>query len=71
MDQKFKDAAEEQLDPKIYTHSLALSACMGGLYDHFSQNNLLSSTEPAKEDWLLAGLIHDIDDSGEYKDTNP
>jgi len=71
MEQKFKDAAKEQLDPKIYTHSRALQACMGGLYDYFSQNNLLGSNEPPKDDWLLAGLIHDIDYSGEYKDTHP
>ncbi len=71
MDQKFKDAAKEQLDPKIYTHSLALQACMGGLYHYFSQNNLMGNNEPPKDDWLLAGLIHDIDYSGEYKDTHP
>lgn len=68
---KFLFAVKTQLDPKIYTHSLALSSCMDGLYDYFSQNNLLSSDEPQKEDWLLAGLIHDIDYSGEYKETHP
>lgn len=71
MEQKFKEAAKEQLDPKIYTHSLALQACMDGLYHYFSQNNLMGNNEPPKDDWLLAGLIHDIDYSGEYKDTHP
>lgn len=71
MDQKYNDAVKTQLDPKIYTHSLALMSCMGGLYDYFSENNLLPETEPKKEDWLVAGLIHDIDYSGEYKETHP
>ena len=71
MNQKYLDAVKTQLDPKIYTHSLALVACMGGLYDYFSQNNLLSSDEPQKDNWLLAGLVHDIDYSGEYKETHP
>ncbi len=71
MDQKFNDAVKAQLDQKIYTHSLALVACMGGLYDYFSQNNLLTEDEPSKDDWLLSGLIHDIDYSGEYKETHP
>jgi uncharacterized protein len=71
MDQKYIEAVKTQLDQKIYTHSLALVACMGGLCDYFSENNLLSDDEPKKDDWLLAGLIHDIDYSGEYKDTHP
>lgn len=71
MEQKFKDAVKSQLDEKIYNHSLALMACMDGLYDYYFQNNLLSEEEPPKTDWLLAGLIHDIDYSGEYKETHP
>lgn len=67
----FYDAVKTRLDSKIYTHSLALVACMGGLYDYFSQNNLLGESEPAKDDWVLAGLVHDIDYGGEYKDTHP
>jgi predicted hydrolase (HD superfamily) len=31
----------------------------------------LSSTELPKEDWLLAGLIHDIDFGGEFKEFHP
>jgi hypothetical protein len=71
LDKTFYDAAAKQLDSKIYTHSLALVACMGGLYEYFSENNLLLGDEPKKDDWLLAGLIHDIDYSGEYKETHP
>lgn len=68
---KYLEVVKQQLDEKIFTHSLALEACMGGLYDYFQTNNLLGSDEPTREDWILAGLIHDIDYSGEYKDTHP
>lgn len=71
MNEDYRQAVKTQLEEKIYAHSLALEACMSGLYDYFSENNLLGETEPPKEDWLLAGLIHDIDYSGEYKETHP
>jgi len=71
MHSEYREALKKQLDDKIFLHSLALEACMGGLYDYFAQNNLLSTDEPPKTDWLLAGLIHDIDYSEEYKDTHP
>jgi len=64
-------AVKTQLEPNIFAHSLALEACMGGLYDYFASNNLLSSAEPPRHDWTVAGLIHDIDYSGEYKPTHP
>jgi len=44
---------------------------MGGIYDYLASCNKLSSNEPKKEDWLLAGLIHDIDYSGEFKPFHP
>jgi len=44
---------------------------MAGLYEYFQANNLLTSSDPSKEDWLLAGLLHDIDFSGEFKPTHP
>lgn len=71
MREKYLEAIKSQLDTKIFTHSLALEACMGGLYDYFQENNLLGENEPPREDWVLAGLIHDIDYSAEYKDTHP
>lgn len=37
---------------------------MSGLYDHFQDGS-------DKDDWLLAGLIHDIDYSGDFKPTHP
>jgi predicted hydrolase (HD superfamily) len=70
MDQ-YESAVKTQLDEKIFAHSLALQACMGGLYDYFKENNLLGSDEPSKEDWLLAGLIHDIDYSDPFKEDHP
>jgi predicted hydrolase (HD superfamily) len=69
--QKYLDAAKQQLETNIFYHSLALEACMGGLYNYFQTNNLLSSNDPPKEDWMLAGLLHDIDYSGEFKATHP
>ncbi len=60
-----------QLEEKIFLHSLALEACMGGLFDYFDSNRLLSQNEPQKEDWLLAGLIHDIDYQDPWKDEHP
>jgi hypothetical protein len=71
MNQEYRQAVKTQLDEKIYTHSLALEACLGGLYDFFSTSNLLGSEEPPKEDWLLAGLIHDIDYSEPFKEGHP
>ena len=71
MNSNFEKAVKAQLDEKIFTHSLALAACMGGLYDYFAGENLISAGEPPKDDWLLAGLIHDIDYSDPYKEDHP
>jgi len=71
MRDKYLEALKKQLDEKIFIHSLALEACMGGLYDYFKSNNLLSEDELPKEDWLLAGLIHDIDYSEPFKADHP
>ncbi|HSV95077.1 MAG TPA: phosphohydrolase [Spirochaetia bacterium] len=68
MNDPYLSAVKTQLDEKIFTHSLALQACMGGLFDYFKENNLLDSNEPPKKDWLLAGLIHDIDYSEPWKE---
>ena len=67
----YLNAVKAQLEQNIFRHSLALEACMGGLYDYFSGQNLLGANEPPKDDWLLAGLIHDIDFGGEFKATHP
>jgi len=71
MREKYIGALKKQLDEKIFVHSLALEACMGGLYDYFSANNLLDANEPPKDDWLLSGLVHDIDYSEPFKSDHP
>lgn len=68
--QKYAEALKTQLEDNIYKHSLALEACMGGLYDHFQSQNLLVN-EPSRDEWMLAGFLHDIDYSGEFKPTHP
>jgi len=68
---KYIDALQKQLEPSVLNHSLALEACMGGLYDYLLTNNGLTDSEPKKEEWMLAGLLHDIDYSGEFKPTHP
>ncbi len=68
---KYLDALSAQLEPNIVKHSLALEACMEALYDYFSEKKLLGPGEPRREDWTLAGLIHDIDFGGEFKESHP
>lgn len=69
--QTYKSAVEKTLEKNIYYHSLALEACMGAIYDYLKQNNLLNTNEPSRDDWTLAGLLHDIDYFGEYKEFHP
>jgi predicted hydrolase (HD superfamily) len=69
--QSYLNAIKSQLDQRCFYHSLALEACMGGIYDYFRTNNLLNDSEPSREEWTLAGLIHDIDYSGEFKEFHP
>lgn len=69
--QKYIEALKKQLEENIFKHSLALEACMGGIYDYLLRVNGLGNLEPKKEEWMLAGLIHDIDYSGEFKKDHP
>lgn len=69
--EKYLEAIKTQLEPNIFYHSLALEACMGGVYDYLKENKKLTNDEPSKEEWVLAGLIHDIDYSGEFKEQHP
>ncbi len=69
--EKFYQAVKTNLEDNIFRHSLALEACMAGLYDYFATNNLLSPNDPPKDDWTLAGLIHDIDFAGDTKEQHP
>jgi len=67
----YLNAVKSSLEQNIFYHSLALEACMGGIYTYLSQNNLLKPNELSREDWALAGLIHDIDYAGEFKESHP
>lgn len=69
--EKYLTAVKKELERNVYFHSLAVEACMAGLYDYFKANRLLSLNEPPRKDWTLAGLIHDIDYSGEFKASHP
>jgi uncharacterized protein len=69
--QKYLDAVKTSVELNIFNHSLALEACMLGLYDYFKDNNLLDANEPTREEWGLAGLIHDIDFGGDTKEEHP
>ena len=69
--QKYFEAIKSQLEPNIINHSLALEACMGGVYDYLQSLGQIDDNELPREDWLLAGLIHDIDFGGEYKEQHP
>ncbi|MHB9019495.1 MAG: hypothetical protein ACYC3G_01265, partial [Minisyncoccota bacterium] len=59
--QKYFEAVKSQLETNMLYHSLALEACMGGIYDYLQSQGQISEQEPKKEDWILAGLLHDID----------
>ena len=69
--QLYYDAVKANLDTNIFYHSLALEACMGGIYDYLKLNNQLEAGEPCRDDWTLAGLVHDIDYAGDTKEDHP
>jgi len=69
--QDFIDALNKQVEPNIVSHSIALEACMGGIYDFLKTQGKLNDDEPGRDEWSLAGLIHDIDYGGEWKDQHP
>ncbi len=64
-------AVKSNLETNIFYHSLALEACMGGIYDYLSSQNQLGAGEPPRDDWSLAGLVHDIDYAGSTKADHP
>ncbi len=67
----YLEAIKNSLETNIVYHSLALESCMGGIFDYLSQSNLLKPDELSKDDWQLAGLIHDIDYFGDFKEFHP
>ncbi len=69
--EKYLAAVKAQVEQNIFYHSLALEACMAGIYDYLQSQNQLATNEPEKNDWTLAGLMHDIDYGGEFKNDHP
>lgn len=69
--QKYYEAVKANLEPNIFYHSLALEACMGGIYDYLESKGELGKGKPIRQDWTLAGLIHDIDYAGITKESHP
>ena len=69
--QKYLEAVKAQVEQNIFYHSLALEACMSALCDYLSVQGQLSNSEPMREDWILAGLIHDADFGGDFKGQHP
>ena len=64
-------AVKSKVENNIFFHSLALEACMGGIYDYLKVGGCINENEQPRGDWLLAGLVHDVDYFGEYKETHP
>lgn len=69
--EKIYQAVKNNLEQNIFYHSLALEACLAGIYDYLQDRGELGPDEPLKGDWLLAGLAHDIDYAGEFKAEHP
>ncbi len=69
--QKYCDALKATLEQNVFFHSLGLEACMAEIYDYVQAQNALSQSEPSRGEWMLAGLVHDADFYGEYKDVHP
>ncbi len=66
--QAYLDALRAEVEPNIVAHSIAVEACMGGIHDFLREQGRLGLEEPPREDWLCAGLIHDIDYGGAFKE---
>lgn len=69
--EKYLEAIRGRVENNIFLHSLALEACMGGIYDYLVGQGRIGESEPERADWILAGLVHDIDYCDGYKETHP
>jgi predicted hydrolase (HD superfamily) len=68
--QKYLNAVKSNVEDNIFRHSLALEACLGGIYDYLKSTNRLTEND-SRDDWTLAALIHDIDFGGDTKEDHP
>jgi len=57
---------QQQENENIIKHMLATEACMGALYDYL-QNKRPAEVKETREEWLVAGLMHD----GDYRPDVP
>lgn len=64
--EEYANAVKSELKKNIYYHSLAVEACMSGLYGYLEEHGQLSDNKLSKDEWALAGLLHDIDYSDKY-----
>lgn len=55
---------EKVANKNIIKHMIALEYCMAGVYD-FLANKGISDLEGTKEEWMIAGLLHDGDYSND------
>ena len=69
--EKYLEVVKAQVEQNIFYHSLALEACMAGIFDFLQSRDQLSGNESDRDDWTLAGLVHDIDYGGEFKNEHP
>lgn len=69
--QKYVNAAKEMLADNVFKHSLALEPVWEGFTTISSPIISFRKTNPKKEDWMLAGLLHDIAYWGETKADHP
>jgi predicted hydrolase (HD superfamily) len=68
---QFETAVKEELETNIFNHSLAVEVCMGAIYDFLQSIGAIEEGAETREEWQLAGLIHDIDYAGETKSEHP
>lgn len=69
--QKYLEVVKSRLEKNMFFHSLALEACMGGIYDYLKSQGQLAADEPGRDSWVTAGLLHDIDYSDEFREFHP
>lgn len=64
-------AMKKTLERNILFHSIALEKCMIGIFEFLEKNGQLTEKDLPKKSWQIAGLLHDIDYAGEFKDQHP
>lgn len=68
---KILSALKQQVEDGVYRHTLAVEACMKAIYEYLEKQGRITESEASKEEWMTAGLLHDIDYGGEFKAEHP